>query len=309
MLAAGLLSDAQLESVIYAGEAHAGYLAGSWTVDETYDLVSAAPDGRRAPPSAFAAAGSSATAPAPARAVRSPAILLDNWLKGRRRAVWVSKSDKLIEDAERDWSAIGGTLRSRAVVALPAGHADPPDEGILFTTYATLRTDAREERVSRVQQIVDWLGRDFDGVIVFDESARHAECRRRQERARRAGTVAARPGRAAPAARAARCPCPLRLGNRRHDGAQPRLCARLGLWGGGDFPFATRADFVAAIEGGGIAAMEVLARDLKALGLYAARSLSYEGIEYELIEHQLTPEQIRIYDAYCDRLSGHPPPP
>ena len=45
--------------------------------------------------------------------------------------------------------------------------------------------------------------------------------------------------------------------------------------------------------------MEVLARDLKALGLYAARSLSYEGVEYELVEHQLTDEQIRIYDAYA----------
>ena len=33
-------------------------------------------------------------------------ILLDNWLKGRRRAVWISKSDKLIEDAQRDWSAL-----------------------------------------------------------------------------------------------------------------------------------------------------------------------------------------------------------
>src|SRR5689334_21165398 len=44
------------------------------------------------------------------------------------------------------------------------------DGRILFTTYATLRSDAREERVSRVQQIVDWLGRDFDGAIVFDES-------------------------------------------------------------------------------------------------------------------------------------------
>jgi hypothetical protein len=40
--------------------------------------------------------------------------------------------------------------------------------------------------------------------------------------------------------------------------------------------------------------MEVLARDLKALGLYAARSLSYEGVEYELIDHRLTPEQRRI---------------
>jgi hypothetical protein len=54
---------------------------------------------------------------------------------------------------------------------------------------------------------------------------------------------------------------------------------------------------------GGVAAMEVLARDLKALGLYAARSLSYEGVEYELVEHQLTPEQIRIYDAYAGAFS------
>ena len=75
---------------------------------------------------------------------------------------------------------------------------------------------------------------------------------------------------------------------------------RLGLWGGADFPFANRADFVAAVEAGGIATMEVLARDLKALGLYIARSLSYEGIEVEIIEHALTREQIRIYDAYAE---------
>jgi hypothetical protein len=54
------------------------------------------------------------------------------------------------------------------------------------------------------------------------------------------------------------------------------------------------------MEKGGVAAMEVLARDLKALGLYAARSLSFEGIEYEIVEHRLTAEQIRICDAYAD---------
>ena len=75
---------------------------------------------------------------------------------------------------------------------------------------------------------------------------------------------------------------------------------RLGLWGSSDFPFANRADFVAAVEAGGIATMEVLARDLKALGLYIARSLSYEGIEVEIVEHELTSEQIRIYDAYAE---------
>src|SRR3546814_16007740 len=45
--------------------------------------------------------------------------------------------------------------------------------------------------------------------------------------------------------------------------------------------------------------MGVLARDLKALGLYAARSLAYEGVEYELVEHALSAEQVRIYDAYA----------
>ena len=74
---------------------------------------------------------------------------------------------------------------------------------------------------------------------------------------------------------------------------------RLGLWGGEDFPFGTRAEFVEAIEAGGVAAMEVLARDLRALGLYTSRSLSYDGVEYELVEHQLTGEQRRIYDAYA----------
>ena len=43
----------------------------------------------------------------------------------------------------------------------------------------------------------------------------------------------------------------------------------------------------------------MLARDLRSLGLYTARSLSYDGVEYELVEHPLTDEQRRIYDAYA----------
>src|SRR3546814_5210788 len=43
-------------------------------------------------------------------------------------------------------------------------------EGVLFTTYATLRSQARESKASRVDQIVEWLGADFDGVIIFDEA-------------------------------------------------------------------------------------------------------------------------------------------
>lgn len=43
VVAQGLLSEAQLETVVYAGEAHSAHLGGSYLVEETYDRVSAAP--------------------------------------------------------------------------------------------------------------------------------------------------------------------------------------------------------------------------------------------------------------------------
>jgi hypothetical protein len=50
---------------------------------------------------------------------------------------------------------------------------------------------------------------------------------------------------------------------------------------------------------GGIAAMELVARDLKAQGLYTSRALSFAGVEYDMLEHPLTPAQVEIYDAYA----------
>jgi len=299
IIANGLLSDAQLESVIYAGEAHSQLLAGSWTVDETYDLICAARDGadnavqfRRG---WFLGDGTGA-----GKGRQVAGILLDNWLKGRSRAVWISKSDKLIEDAQRDWSALGmERLLVSPLSRVRQGTSIRLEQGVLFTTYATLRSDARDEKASRVKQMVEWLGADFDGVIIFDES--HAMQNAAGGKGERGDQAASQQGRAG-----------LRL---QHALPNARIvyvsatgattvhnlayAQRLGLWGGEDFPFATRSEFVEAIEAGGVAAMEVLARDLKALGLYSARSLSYEGIEYELIEHQLSDEQIRIYDSYA----------
>ena len=295
----GLLSDAQLESVVYAGEAHSSYLAGSWTVDETWDVVSAAPDGAdnaaRFRRGWFLGDGTGA-----GKGRQVAGIILDNWLKGRRRAVWISKSDKLIEDAQRDWSALGQErLLVTPLARFRQGTPIRLEEGILFTTYATLRSDARAERVSRVRQIVEWVGPDFDGVIVFDES--HAMANAAGSSSERGDKAPSQQGRAG-----------LRLQHALPDARVIYVSAtgattvqnlayaqRLGLWGGDDFPFATRAEFVQAIEAGGVAAMEVLARDLKSLGLYAARSLSYEGVEYELVEHELTAEQVEIYDAYA----------
>lgn len=321
----GLLSDAQLETVIYAGEAHAAYLAGSWTVDESGDMVSAAPDDaadavhfRRG---FFLGDGTGA-----GKGRQSAGILLDNWAQGRRKALWISKSDKLLEDAQRDWSALGQErLLVTPLSRFAQGRDIPLSEGILFTTYATLRSEERSAKKSRVDQIVDWLGADFDGVILFDES--HAMANATGSKGERGDTEASQQGRAG-----------LRLQHKLPNARVVYVSAtgattvhnlayaqRLGLWGGGpsacapgvqdwqsstgaspaplghhpSLPFATRGEFVEAIEAGGVAAMEVLARDLRSLGLYTARSLSYDGVEYEMLEHALNPEQRGIYDAYA----------
>ena len=206
----------------------------------------------------------------------------------------------LIEDAQRDWAALGQErLQIVPLARFRQGAPVTLSEGVLFTTYATLRSEERHGKASRLQQIVDWLGRGFDGVIVFDEA--HAMANAAGDKGERGDKAPSQQGRAG-----------LRLQHALPDARVLYVSAtgattvqnlayaqRLGLWGGADFPFATRGEFVQAMEAGGVAAMEVLARDLKALGLYAARSLSYEGVEVELVEHELTPEQTRIYDAYA----------
>jgi len=299
----GILSDAQLETVIYAGEAHGEFLAGAWTVDETFDLVSAASDDAQHAVR-FRRGFMLGDGTGAGKGRQSAGIILDNWMRGRRKAVWISKSDKLLEDAQRDWSALGmERLLVTPLSRFPQGKPITLGQGVLFTTYATLRSDDRGDKLSRVKQIVEWLGSDFDGVIIFDES--HAMQNAAGGKGERGDVAASQQGRAG-----------LRLQHALPNARVVYVSAtgattvhnlayaqRLGLWGGEDFPFATRAEFVEAIEEGGVAAMEVLARDLRSLGLYTSRSLSYDGVEYELVEHQLTPEQARIYDAYAGAFS------
>ncbi|MFA1677211.1 strawberry notch-like NTP hydrolase domain-containing protein [Rhizobium mongolense] len=304
LVANGVLSDAQLESVIYAGEAHTAHLAGAYTVNDTYDQLKAAPenasDAFRLRRGWYLGDGTGC-----GKGRQVAGIIMDNFLKGRRRAVWVSKSDKLIEDAVRDWTALGGAASD--IVPLGRFRQGAPiklEQGILFITYATMRTSERQDgdgtlKASRLTQIVDWLGRDFDGVIAFDEA--HAMANAAGDKGERGDKKPSEQGLAG-----------LRLQNAVPDARVVYVSAtgattvgnlayasRLGLWGTGDFPFATRTDFVAAMESGGIAAMEVISRDLKALGLYMARSISFEGVEYEMLVHELTDAQRRIYDDYA----------
>jgi len=294
----GLLSEVQLESVIYAGEAHAHLLRGFYLVSESFDKVEVTsrdnPDAVQFRRGWFLGDG---TGTGKGRQIAD--VILDNWNNGRTKALWISKSDKLIEDACRDWVALGGSPKD--IISLSRyklGEEIVLSRGIIFTTYATLR-GSKPGKKSRLHQLIDWLGRDFEGVIAFDES--HALGNAMAEVGERGMKAASQQGLAG-----------LRLQN-----ALPKArvlyvsatgatkvsnlayATRLGLWQTGDFPFPSRADFISSIEAGGVAAMEVVCRDLKALGLYFARNLSFDGVQYEALEVSLSPEQIGIYDAYA----------
>jgi predicted RNA methylase len=295
----GILSEAQLEAIIYAGNAYEQFLAGWYNVDEKIGVTPAktgeagAMQFRRG---FFIGDGTGV-----GKGREASGILLDNWLRGRRKALWISKSDKLLEDARRDWCSLGGGEHD--IVPLSKfGQGDVIElaQGIVFTTYATLRTEAKQGKQSRVQQLVDWLGSDFDGVIVFDESHAMANAlaekgERGDKKASLQGIAGLRLQRALPQARVLYVSA---------TGATklPNLSYldRLGLWGGGDTPFRSREDFISGVATGGVAALEVVARDLKALGLYTARSLSYAGVRYEILEHQLTFAQVEVYDRYAE---------
>ena len=318
----GQLSDAQLESVLLAGQAHAQHLAAEYRIGSQWETVHRVGDPDSAEladdvvdgdevlsePVHFRRGWMLGDGTGCGKGRQVAAIILDNWLRGRKRALWLSQSDKLLEDARRDWCAVGG--RDDDVIPLGKirhGREIPHARGILFATYATLRSPARQDKPSRLDQIVTWLadGDDenerhaYQGVIVFDEA--HAMANAAGSKSERGEKHPSQQGRAG-----------LRLQNALPDARVLYVSAtgattvpglayatRLGLWASGETPFETRVAFIAAMEAGGVAAMEVVARDLKALGLYQARALSYDGVEVDILEHPLTPEQRRIYDSYA----------
>ncbi|WP_068879391.1 strawberry notch-like NTP hydrolase domain-containing protein [Phenylobacterium sp. CCH12-B4] len=296
----GRLSDAQAETVVYAGEAHAALLPGRWTLGEAAHELRLA---REEEPDAFSLRRGmflgDGTGAGKGRQVA--AVIADNMAQGRVRALWLSRNEALLEDAQRDWKAIGGSVHDVVAQARwKQGEAIRLDRGVLFSTYATLRQPARGGRPSRLEQIVTWLGADFDGAIVFDEA--HAM-------GGAAGGTGARGPKKASLQGLAGLALQNRLPNARvfyvsatgaTEPANLAYASRLGLWGGPEAPFATRADFLDAAEAGGIAFMELVARELKAMGLYVARSLSFEGVEYEPLEHPLTSDDVAIWDAWAD---------
>ena len=300
----GILSDAQLESVIYAGEAHGNLLPGEWAINQHYDLAGEgeieAGEENQIRTVQFRQGWFLGDGTGCGKGRQVAGIILDNRIKGRTKALWVSKNDKLLEDARRDWAAIGGDPAQVAPLSkFKQGQPIKMTEGILFLTYGTLRSAACQGKKSRLEQIVEWLGPDFDGPLMFDEShalanATSAKGDRGVKNASKQGQAGLRLQRALPLARVAY----VSATGATHV-SNLAYAERLGLWGE-DTAFNDRAGFVQAMEAGGVAAMEVISRDLKAMGLYTARSLSYDGVEVDILEHRLNEDQIAIYDSFAE---------
>lgn len=282
----GDLSDAQLEAIVYAGQSHEQMLP-----DET----------RRG---FFIGDG---TGVGKGREIAG--IILDNYNRGRKKSVWISVNAKLFPDAQRDIEAMG--MKADHIFKLPkVGAKVTKNEGTLFVPYGTFKMNQEKSGLHhqeyspnrpykldlsiRIEQMVDWLGHDFDGVIVFDEAHKMGNA---------IGVKGSR-GKTKPSQTAlAGLLLQSKLPNARvvyvsATGASEitnlAYLSRVGLWGDGT-PFANVVEFINAIGSGGLSAMEIIAKDMKAMGAYVARSLSYDDVTYERVEHQLTGDQHEAY--------------
>ena len=272
----GRLSNIQLERVIYAGQRHEQRL----------------PDGARA--GFFVGDG---TGVGKGRILAG--IIADNWNQGRERALWLSVNNDLLESTRRDLTDLG--LRRIPLARIndfsAAGEITLP-RGVIFSSYSSLISTAKNG-ARRLDQIQRWLG--TEAVIILDEShkAKNALAGGRGEPTQTGQAV-----------------IDLQDPERNPDyrvvyssatGATDvrnmAYMTRLGLWGKGTaFPGGFQ-EFMQEIDSGGVGAMEMVSRDMKALGMYASGSISFgvcpqsgKAVEYRERIHHLTPEQREMYD-------------
>ncbi|XP_027354630.1 protein FORGETTER 1 [Abrus precatorius] len=221
-------------------------------------------------------------------------LIWENWHHGRRKALWISVGSDLKFDARRDLDDVGATcIEVHALNKLPYSKLDSKSvgvrEGVVFLTYNSLIASSEKGR-SRLLQLVQWCGPGFDGLIIFDE------CHKAKNLVPESGSQPTRTGEAVldiqdrlPEARVVYCSAT--------GASEPRnmgYMVRLGLWGDGT-SFSDFREFLGALDRGGVGALELVAMDMKARGMYLCRTLSYEGAEFEVIEAPLEDKMMEIY--------------
>jgi len=221
-------------------------------------------------------------------------LIMENWRRGRKKHVWLSISADLADDAARDFRDLGEEEDSRIkILELRKLDYKPirEKEGVLFSTYASLI--AKNARRTRFDQVIDWLGGDeFDGCICLDECHK-AKNAFSETAASKTGEAVVRLQERLPNARVVYCSA-----TGASEPANMAYMSRLGIWGvGRQNTFEHFTDFLSAMKERGVGAMELLAMELKKEGLFTARTLSYKDCSFEVITHQIPPEQQATYNG------------
>ncbi|XP_050595329.1 protein strawberry notch isoform X1 [Bombus affinis] len=273
----GALSALQLESITYASQQHEHLL----------------PDGTRA---GFLIGDGAGVG----KGRTIAGIIFENYLKGRKRAIWVSVSNDLKYDAERDLNDIGASkievhaLNKFKYAKISSAVNGNVKKGVIFSTYSALIGESSQsggKYKSRLKQLLQWCGEDFDGLIIFDECHRAKNlCPTGSSKPTKTGLTVLELQNKLPKARVVYASAT--------GASEPRNMAymvRLGMWGEGT-PFPEFNDFITAVEKRGVGAMEIVAMDMKLRGMYIARQLSFHGVAFKIEEVPLSKEFTEVYD-------------
>jgi hypothetical protein len=312
---ARLLSDAQLETVIYASQKFHG---------------SRLPDGKRA--GFFLGDGAGV-----GKGRQIAALIKQNWAEGGRHVLWVSVSNDLRRDAERDLADVDGQeieVHTRTT-ALPTGALGYT--GVLFVTYSLLvsglrkgganadkpeelneedeamggavpgapapapgrrRKNKRDDTAiedrrlvlpagCRLGQVIAWLQQCPKGAfIIFDESHKAKNL------------IPAKGAQSTITARAivelqAALPNAKVLYSSATGASEPRNLAYMTRLNQG---FQNVAEMVDLLKEAKLGALELAAMSMKATGSYLARTLSYQGAEFAIVKAEMDPAFVIMYD-------------
>lgn len=129
----GLLSEAQCETLVYAAQAFARDLPGRFKVSQEGTSLELSGNGHAYRQGFFLGDGTGA-----GKGRQIAAVIMDRWLAGERRHVWITKNEALLEDARRDWEALGG-LRSISSRSRAGNSASPSRCPKAFSSSPTRR--------------------------------------------------------------------------------------------------------------------------------------------------------------------------
>ena len=151
------------------------------------------------------------------------------------------------------------------------------NRGIVFGTYASLIGErhtgggkvSKSLQATRLHQLITWCGRNFDGVIVFDECHKAKNLYQANGKPSKTGATVLELQRSLKHARVIYASAT--------GASEPKhmsYMSRLGLWGAGT-GFRNSDQFIDALTKAGVGAMELVAMDMKRRGVYLGLCLTF----------------------------------